>query len=65
VAWCWKGKEKNVSEDERERREASVLPARKAMSLLGEEPAESASESSGDEAEETSSDVVGDPERKA
>lgn len=65
VAWCWNGKEKNVSEDERERREASVLPARKAMSLLGEEPPESAPESSGDEAEEASSDVVDDPERKS
>jgi hypothetical protein len=65
VAWCWNGQERKVSEDERERREASVLPARKAMSLLGEEPTESASESSGDEVEDSSSDVAGDPERSS
>jgi hypothetical protein len=57
------GKNTRVSEDDRERREASVLPARKAMSLLGEEPAERASES--DEVEEPSSDAVGDPERES
>jgi hypothetical protein len=59
------GKKSNVSEDELERREASVLPARKAMSLLGEEPAESASESSGDEVDDSSSDAAGDPERSS
>jgi hypothetical protein len=63
VAWCWNGKETTVSEDERERKEAAVLPARKAMSLLGEEPAES--ESSGDESKEPSSDVVADPEGRS
>jgi hypothetical protein len=65
VAWGWNGKEKTVSEEERERREASVLPARKAMSLLGEEPAEPASESSGDEAEEASPDAIADPDRNS
>ena len=65
MAWCWNGKENKVSEDERERREASVLPARKAMSLLGEEPAESASESSGDEVEDSSSDAAGDQDHSS
>lgn len=62
MAWCWNGNDRAVSEDERERKEASVLPARKAMSLLGEEPAES--EPSDDESE-PSPDAVGDPERES
>jgi hypothetical protein len=52
-----------VTEDEREREEAAVLSARKAMSLLGEAPAES--DSTDEEAVEPTADVDRDPERRS
>jgi hypothetical protein len=50
-----------MTDEQRERDEPAVLPARKAMSLLGEAPAES--DSAQEEAVEPPADVVRDPER--
>jgi hypothetical protein len=63
VSWCWNGKNGIVTDEEREREEPAVLPARKAMSLLGEAPAES--DSSDEEAVEPTADAVRDPERRS
>jgi hypothetical protein len=63
VSWCWNGKEPFVSDEEREREEAAVLSARKAMSLLGQAPAES--DPMDEEAPEPPADEVREPERRA
>ena len=54
MGWCWNGKEMSVSEEELEPEEPSVLPAREAMSLIGDAPAES--EADDEDSEEASHD---------
>jgi hypothetical protein len=62
VGRCWNGKDVLVPEDEREPKKPSVLPAREAMALIGQEPPES--EPPDDEqGEPPPADVGGDPTR--
>lgn len=62
MGWCWDGKNVRVQEDEREpKKKPSVLPAREAIALIGQEPPES--DAPEDESREPSTDVGGDPPR--
>jgi hypothetical protein len=62
VGWGWNGKTLGVQEDEREPREPSVLPAREAMALIGQEPPEN--EPPDDESVEPPARAGGDPNRR-
>jgi hypothetical protein len=58
----WNGKNPGVQEDDREPKEPSVLPAREAMALIGQEPPEN--EPTDDEPVEPPADASGDPNRR-